>query len=239
MERQSITAWLGSAAGPCVPPPRLGLSWEMSSPQLHDFCIEPQGNRDEGPENLTQAHEDAKVRAVLAMLLQALHKKKNEDVASPGLEMASSGKQMLLGQGLSKLQGEMLGEVTTLEVKLPGLISDALGSAAPCMGKLQTIRAALGPSPRELPAGDCTTSCAELPLWAPVTRADAEIWHLSFKGSFGPVCRSHPPLYVVHGAALKPKLLFTLPARWDASPSLQTIASSLLGCGEPGLEGKG
>lgn len=30
---------------------------------LHDFCIQPQGNRDEGPENLTQAHEDAKVRS--------------------------------------------------------------------------------------------------------------------------------------------------------------------------------
>lgn len=65
---EDITTWLGSAAGPCLPPPRLGLSWEMSSPQLCDFCVEPQGNRDEGPENLTQAHEDAKVRTILAAL---------------------------------------------------------------------------------------------------------------------------------------------------------------------------
>lgn len=141
----------------------------MSSPQLHDFCIEPQGNRDEGPENLTQAHEDAKVRTVLAVLLQALHKK-NEDISSPGLEMASSGKQTLLGQGLCKLQGGMPGEVTPLEVKLPGLISDALGSAAPCTEKLQTMTAAPRPSAGEIPTGGCSISCTELQLWGPETR---------------------------------------------------------------------
>lgn len=63
-------------AGQCcwtLPSPHLGLSQEMSPLQLHDFCFQPQGNRDEGPENLTQAHEDAKVRPVLAVLLWALH----------------------------------------------------------------------------------------------------------------------------------------------------------------------
>lgn len=69
----SITAWLGRAAGLCLPPPHLGLSQEMPPFHLHDFCIQPQGNRDEGPENLTQAHEDAKVRPILAVLLWALH----------------------------------------------------------------------------------------------------------------------------------------------------------------------
>uniref|UniRef100_A0A803VZ48 Annexin n=1 Tax=Ficedula albicollis TaxID=59894 RepID=A0A803VZ48_FICAL len=39
--------------------PSLGAR-EMSPLHLHDFCIQPQGNRDEGPENPTQAHEDAK-----------------------------------------------------------------------------------------------------------------------------------------------------------------------------------
>lgn len=38
----------------------------------------------------------------------------------------------------------------------------------------------------------------------------------------------------MHGAALMPKLLFTLPVCQDASPSPQTIASSSLGYGEPG-----
>lgn len=55
--------------------PRDVLS-QMSPPQLHDFCIDLQGNRDEGAANLTQAHEDAKVRTVLAELLEALSQKK-------------------------------------------------------------------------------------------------------------------------------------------------------------------
>lgn len=78
------------------------------------------------------------------MLLQVVCHK-NEDVASPGLEMASSGKQTLLGWGL-KLQVERPGEGMPLGVKLPHLISDALGSTAPCTGKLQTRRAALSGS---------------------------------------------------------------------------------------------
>ena len=87
---------------------------------------------------------------------------------------------MLLGQGVCELQGEMPGEVTSSEVKLPGLISSALGSAAPHTGKLQTMRAAPGLSPGELPAGGCSISCAELPRWGPATHSDAEIWHWSF-----------------------------------------------------------
>lgn len=86
--------------------PRDVLS-QMSPPQLHDFCIDLQGNRDEGAANLTQAHEDAKVRTVLAELLEALPQKKNEDAASPGLEMATSGKQTPLGQGLCNMQSEV------------------------------------------------------------------------------------------------------------------------------------
>lgn len=184
---------LGSAAGPCLPSPHLGLSWEMSSLQLHKFFIELQGNRDEGPENLTQAHEDAKVRTILAVLLQVVCHK-NEDVASPGLEMASSGKQIMLGWGL-KLQVEMPGERMPLEVKLPHPISDTLGSTALYTWKLQTRRAAQGaPSPR-----GCSIFSAELLIWGTATHSNVEIWHLSFKGSFGLVCRSHPPFVLCKG----------------------------------------
>lgn len=82
-----------------LPPPHLGLSRDMSPLHLCDFCIQPQGNRDEGPENLTQAHEDAKVRPILAVLLRALHQKTKKDVACPGLELTFSGKQKLLARG--------------------------------------------------------------------------------------------------------------------------------------------
>lgn len=41
----------------------LPWSWALPRCPLHDICIQPQGNRDDGPENLTQAHEDAKVRS--------------------------------------------------------------------------------------------------------------------------------------------------------------------------------
>lgn len=126
--RQSIAPWLGSAGGLCLLPPHLGLSQEMSPLHLHDFSIQPQGNRDEGPENPTQAHEDAKVRP---MLLWTLRLKKEEDVACLDLELTFSGQQMLLGQGLCKLQGEMPGEMTPLEVKLSYLIAETLGSAVP------------------------------------------------------------------------------------------------------------
>lgn len=61
--------------------------------------------------------------------------KKEEGVACPGLELTFSGKQMLLGQGLCKLQGEMPGEMTPLEVKPPCLIPEALGSAVLCTGR--------------------------------------------------------------------------------------------------------
>lgn len=51
-----------------------GGTWWGAPPRcpLHGFCIQPQGNRDEGPENLTQAHEDAKVRSFFFIIYYLL-----------------------------------------------------------------------------------------------------------------------------------------------------------------------
>lgn len=83
-----------------LPPPHLGLSRDMSPLHLCDFCIQPQGNRDEGPENLTQAHEDAKVRPILAVLLRALHQKTKKGCCMPwsGIDILREAKAA--GQGL-------------------------------------------------------------------------------------------------------------------------------------------
>lgn len=99
---------------PCLSSPHLGLS-QISSPNLHDFCTDPQGNRDEGPENLTQAHEDAKVRTLQAVCI---------------------GSRALHPQGNIWCSASCREKWQVKECQLSGLISaalpDALGDAPPC-----------------------------------------------------------------------------------------------------------
>lgn len=101
------------------------------------------------------------------------------------------GSKRLWGRVSVRCRGNA-GEVTSLEAKLPHLISDALGFAAPCTEKLQAV------------PGSCRLGTAPFLLQSchfrgPVTHLDAEIWHLSFSGSFG---LQEPPAFLC--CALKP-----------------------------------
>lgn len=123
----AVGMWRGLGV-PCLSSPHLGLP-QVSSPNPHDFCIDPQGNRDEGPENLTQAHEDAKVRTLQAVCIgsRALHPQGNT---------WCWGWVSAICREKWQVKGYQLSE------PIPAALPDAPGDASPCTRS----------SPRECPA---------------------------------------------------------------------------------------